>query len=64
MSLVLSRRVGEAVIISLPDGREVKVSLLDILGRRASVGVEAPRDVAIRRDELLPPDGDRPRRAA
>jgi carbon storage regulator len=46
--LVLSRRVGERVILS----NGVVVKVLAIRGHQARLGFEAPEDVAIRREEL------------
>ena len=57
--LALSRRIDETIVID--GGIEVKV--LKIRGNRVQLGIEAPRQVGIRRKEL--PDGgpadDRPR---
>lgn len=47
--LVLSRRTGEKIVITLPDGREVVVM---VVGKRYSnvrLGVEAPDDIEVRR---------------
>jgi carbon storage regulator len=48
--LILSRRVGEAVII----GADVTVVILDIKGRQVRVGVKAPNSIDIFRDEIFP----------
>lgn len=45
--LVLTRKAGESVVVG-----NVKVSILEICGNRVSVGIEAPRDMAIRREKL------------
>lgn len=47
--LVLSRRVGESVVLS--DGVVVKV--LAVRGQQIRLGFEAPDDIHIRREELL-----------
>lgn len=47
--LVLSRRVGDSVVI----GDDVVVTVLDIRGDVVRLGIDAPRDVAVRRQELL-----------
>jgi len=47
--LVLSRRVGESVMI----GDEVVVTVLDVRGEVVRLGVAAPRSVAVHREELL-----------
>lgn len=48
MSLVLSRRVGETLVIN----ENVKVTVLGISGNQARIGIEAPREVAIDREEI------------
>lgn len=47
--LVLSRRVGESIVI----GDEVRVSILEVRGDVIRVGIDAPRSVAVHRAELL-----------
>jgi carbon storage regulator len=47
--LVLSRRVGESVVI----GDDVTVTVLEVRGDVVRVGVDAPRSVAVHREELL-----------
>jgi carbon storage regulator len=47
--LVLSRRVGESVVI----GDDVVVTVLEVRGDVVRVGVDAPRSVQVRRQELL-----------
>jgi carbon storage regulator len=47
--LVLSRRVGESVVI----GEDVVVTVLEVRGDVVRVGVDAPRHVAVHRQELL-----------
>ena len=46
--LVLSRKAGERV----PIGEGIVVEVLEVYGRRVRLGIEAPGDVAIRREEL------------
>ncbi len=58
--LVLSRRVGESVVI----GEAVVVTVLEIRGDVVRVGIDAPRDVAVRRSELLAELADSNRAAA
>jgi sRNA-binding carbon storage regulator CsrA len=50
--LSLSRKDGEAIVIELPDGRDITVTLLQSLHRRCRLHVAAPRDYPIRRGEL------------
>ncbi len=47
--LVLSRRVGESIVI----GDDVVITVLDVRGDVVRVGVDAPRSVQVRRQELL-----------
>ena len=49
--LVLTRKPGEIVILD-PQGREVSVHILHTSTGRVSLGVDAPRDVKVRRGEL------------
>ena len=46
--LILTRRVGEKLII----GEDVTVSILSVKGHQIRVGIEAPRDVQIHREEI------------
>ena len=47
--LVLSRRVGESIVI----GDDVTVTVLDVRGDVVRVGIQAPRSVTVHREELL-----------
>jgi len=49
--LVLTRKPGEIVILDL-GGREVSVHILHTSTGRVSLGVDAPRDIKVRRGEL------------
>jgi carbon storage regulator len=46
--LILSRRIGESVII----GEQITITLMDIRGNQARLGIEAPKDIAVYRDEI------------
>lgn len=48
--LVLSRRVNEEIVI----GDNIVVKVLDVGRGRIRLGIEAPRDVPVKRSELLP----------
>ena len=47
--LVLSRRVGESIVI----GDDVRVTVLEVRGDVVRVGIKAPRAVTVHREELL-----------
>ena len=47
--LILTRRIGESLIIG--DG-EVKIAVLGVRGHQVRLGVTAPRNVAVHRDEI------------
>lgn len=47
--LVLTRRTNESVLIG---DQEVVIRILEIRGNRVRIGIEAPPDVSIRRDEI------------
>lgn len=46
--LILTRRIGETIII----GNDIKVTVLGVKGGQVRIGVEAPNDVAVDREEL------------
>ena len=46
--LILTRRVGETLMI----GDEVTVTVLGVKGNQVRLGVNAPRDVAVHREEI------------
>ena len=46
--LVLSRKSGEKVLI----GGNITVTVLEVQGNRVRIGIDAPLDVAILREEL------------
>ncbi len=50
--LVLSRKVNECVVLTLPDGREIRVGPVRIGPNQMRLGIEAPLDISILRDEL------------
>ena len=51
--LVLSRKERESIILELPNGEQVIIKLLKYLGQLTQVGIDAPQDVEILREELL-----------
>jgi carbon storage regulator len=51
--LVLSRKEEEKIVIgSAHDGTEIEISVVEIRGGRVRLGISAPRNVSIRRQEL------------
>lgn len=46
--LILTRRVGESLMI----GDEINVTILGVKGNQVRIGVNAPRDVAVHREEI------------
>jgi len=46
--LILTRRVGETLMI----GDEVTVTVLGVKGNQVRIGVNAPRDVPVHREEI------------
>ena len=57
--LILSRRVNEAITVTHPDGTEVVISVLGVLGGQVRLGFDAPKEVRILRDNAV--DRDDPR---
>jgi len=45
--LILTRRLAETLVI----GEGITITVMDIKGRRVRLGVTAPRDVAVQREE-------------
>lgn len=46
--LILTRRVNEVICI----GKEIKVAILGVKGNQVRIGVDAPKDVAVHREEI------------
>jgi carbon storage regulator len=50
--LVLSRQKDEVVVIILPDGRVIEITVVDIRGDKVRLGTNAPKDIAVHRKEV------------
>lgn len=46
--LILTRRVGETLMI----GDEMSVTVLGVKGNQVRIGINAPKDVAVHREEI------------
>ena len=46
--LILTRKLGEAIVI----GHDIKITFLEIRGKQIRVGIEAPKGVAVHREEV------------
>ncbi len=46
--LILTRRVSEEVMI----GDDIKIKILGVKGNQVRIGIEAPKDVAVHREEI------------
>ena len=58
--LVLSRKPGEKIVI----GDNIVLTVIEICRGKVRLGIEAPKDVKVMRDELLTdglPTGEKPR---
>ncbi len=51
--LILTRRIGETIVISDKEGNVVaKATVLGVKGNQVRVGVDAPKDVSVHREEI------------
>ena len=46
--LILTRRVGETLVV----GDNVTVTVLGVKGNQVRIGVNAPRDISVHREEI------------
>ncbi len=47
--LILTRKLGERITI----GDEIVVTILEIHGKQVKLGIEAPREMAVHREEVF-----------
>jgi carbon storage regulator len=50
--LILSRREGERFVINTPGG-DIWITLIELDGPKARIGIDAPKELSIYREELL-----------
>ena len=46
--LILTRKVGESVLI----GNDISITILRVRGNQVKLGVEAPKEVSVHREEI------------
>ena len=47
--LILTRRVGEALMV----GDDTKIVVLGVKGRQIRLGINAPKDIVVHREEIF-----------
>jgi carbon storage regulator len=50
--LILTRRINEKIVIQTKSGEVIEVLPLGVSGSQVKIGVNAPRDTAIDREEI------------
>ena len=58
--LILTRKVGESITI----GDDIKIQVLEIKGKQVRLGIQAPREFSIHREEIYQRIQDENRLAA
>ena len=51
--IVITRRPGESLIIELPTGEQIEITVLTNTSNQVRIGTDAPADMKIVREELL-----------
>ena len=46
--LILTRRISESIIV----GDDVKVTVLGVKGNQVRLGIDAPKDISVHREEI------------
>lgn len=47
--LVLTRKLNESIVI----GEHIKITILDIKDQSVKIGIQAPREISVHRDEVF-----------
>lgn len=50
--LILNRKRNQRIVLTAPDGQRIYVELTDVRGKKAAIGVEAPREYRVDREEV------------
>ena len=50
--LVLGRKKNQSLILTMPDGRRITVTVAQVRSGSCRLGITAPDDVAVMRDEI------------
>ena len=50
--LVLSRHVAESIVITCPDETRITLMMIEIRNGKARIGIDAPKDYSIHREEI------------
>jgi len=58
--LILTRKIGESILV----GDNIRLVVLEIRGRQIRLGIEAPADIVVLREEIAQRLADENRRAA
>ena len=58
--LILTRKVGEAVAI----GDDIQISIVEIKGTQVKLGIQAPKNIEVHREEIYQKIQEENRRAA
>ncbi len=48
--LILTRRRNESILIG--NNQEIKITILGVRGNQVQLGIEAPRDISVHREEV------------
>lgn len=58
--LILTRKVGEAISI----GDDIQISIVEIKGAQVKLGIQAPKNIEVHREEIYQKIQDENKRAA